>query len=168
MFKYEEGDFSYEYNKCLVQANSANCFDIISGLRVYFSRVLWFLLCNDINIFKCIMREWCCFYFVIASINNISDNNERSSGSHCIGIGQTRVDNIDGHNCVCQPDGKLTDTVLISHCSGVVPSSHAILNKLSTRKIIESNITSILATVCTTNALITTVQLPSTNAGNFK
>ena len=101
-------------------------------------------------------------------LNIISDNNdERSSGSHCIGIGQTRVENINANNYVGQPDGKQTDTVVISQWNGVVTSSYAVLNTFSTRNTIESNVTSSLATVCTTNAPITSVQLPTTCAGIF-
>ena len=128
-----------------MESDTANPLYIINRTRGYYARVMWFLLCNDINI--------------------ISDNDERSSGSHCIGSGQTRVDD---HNCVCQPDGKQTDTVVMSHWNGVVTTSHAVLNTSSTRKTIESNITCSLATVCTSNAPITSVQLPSTCAGNFK
>ena len=111
-------------------------------------RVVWFVLCNGINI--------------------VSENDELSGNSHCIGVGQKSVDNIDGYNCVCQPGGKQTDTVEISHCNGVDTTSHLILNTSSTRNLIESNITSSLATVCTTKAPVTFVQLPSTCAGNFK
>ena len=131
-----------------MESNSDNFLDIINRTRGYYVRVMWFLLCNGINI--------------------ISDNNERSSGSHCIGIGQTRVDNNNGHNCVYQTDGKQTDIVVISHSNGVDTTSHAVLNALSARKIVESNITCSLATSCTTNAPITSVQLPSSCAGNFK
>ena len=95
----------------------------------------------------------------------ISGNDKRSGGSHCSVIGLERVDNIDGYNCVSQADNKQTDTVVLSHCSGVDTTSNAVLN---TRKINDSNITSYLAAVCTTNAPITSVQLPSTCAGNFK
>ena len=128
-----------------MESNTANRLDIINRTRGYYARVMWFLLCSDINI--------------------ISDNDERSSGSHCIGCGQTRV---DGHNCVCQPESKQTDTVVMSHWNGVVSTSHTVLNTLSASKTIESNITCSLATVCTSNAPITSVQLPIICAGNFK
>ena len=106
--------------------------------------MVWFVLCNDISI--------------------VSDNDDCSGGSHCIGIGQTRVDNIDGYICASLPDDKQTDTCVLSHCNGIDATSNAVLN---TRKTIESNMTSILATVCTTNAPITSIQLPTTCAGNF-
>ena len=40
------------------------------------------------------------------------------------GIGQAHVYNIDGCNCVCQAGGKQTNTSVISHRSGVDPTSH--------------------------------------------
>ena len=132
----------------LIESNTANCLDIISGRREYYSRVVWFLLCNGLNI--------------------ISDNDERSGGSHSTGIRQAHVDNSDGYNCVCQPSGKQTDSVVISHHCGADKSSHAVLNTITTRRIIESNITSNLATVYAANAPITSVQLPCAFGGNFK
>ena len=149
MFKYEEGDFFYIHSKCLIEANFANCLDLISGRRGYYARLVWFLLCHGINIF-------------------ISDNDDRSAGLQCIEIEQAHVDNIYGYNCVCHPDGKQTDSVVISHCCGVDTTSHAVLNTINTRKINESYITSSLATVYTTYAPITSVQLPCSCAGNFK
>ena len=110
--------------------------------------MLWFLLRNGINI--------------------VSDNNERYGGSHCIETGQAHVDNIDGYSFVCQPGGKQTDTVVLSYCSGVHKTSQNELNTINTKKLIESNITCSLAAVYTTNAPITSVQLPITSAGNFK
>ena len=98
----------------------------------------------------------------------ILDNDERSGGSLCVEIGQAHEDNIDGYYCVCQPGGKQTDTVVKSHRSGVDTTSHVVLNTINPRKIIESNTISSLATVCTTFAQITSVQLPSTCAGNFE
>ena len=105
---------------------------------------MWFVLCNGISI--------------------VSDNDDCSGGSHFIENGQTRVDNIDGYICASLPDGHKTDTCVFSHYNGVDVTSNAVLN---TRKTIESNITSILATVCTTNVPITSDQLPTTCAGNF-
>ena len=121
---------------------------MISGRKVYYLRVVWFLLCTGINI--------------------ISGNDERFGGSHCIGIIQTRVDNNDGCSRVNQSGGKQADTIVISHCSGINSTSHAVLNTITTRKIIESSITTSLATVCTTNARIISVQVSSTCGGNFK
>ena len=106
---------------------------------------MWIVLCNAISI--------------------VSDNDDLSGSSHCTEIRQARVDNIDGFICASLPDDKQSDTFVLSHCNVVDTTSHAVLN---TRKSIGSNITSILATVCTTNAPITSLQLPSTCAGNYK
>ena len=77
------------------------------------------------------------------------------------------MDNIDGYNCVCQPDGMQTETVVLSHFSGVDTTSNVALNTLSTKKLIELNITSSRATVFTNSAPITSVHLPSIFAGKF-
>ena len=103
--------------------------------------MVWFLLCNGLNI--------------------ILDNDERSGGSQCIGVGQAHVENIEGYRRVSHTDHKQTYSVVISHCSGVNVTSQAVLNTINMRRIIESNITSSLATVYNTNALITSVRLPS-------
>ena len=77
------------------------------------------------------------------------------------------IKNNNGFNCACLLGDEQTETVVIPHCNGVGTTSHTVLNTLNARKSIESNITSSFATVCTINAPITSVQLPSTCAGNL-